>query len=104
MKAESDRLRDEFRVYHLNLRPFNLRGVVSVPIAYTISVFGLGYLLMLGLSGSVALQFGVLLTLIISSTALTLALTIVTIHYWVTWKIEMEKLRRPPAVRAAINQ
>lgn len=86
VKTENDRI--------IKSRAFALRGVIAIPVTYIISVFVLGSLLSSKLAPE--LQFGVLLTLIISSTGLTLALTVVTIHYWVTWKIEMEKLRHAP--------
>jgi len=64
------------------------RIVAVTPLAYTISAFVLGYFLISEKVGlTPPLQFGVLLTLIISSTATIISLTTIIVHYWTAWKI-----------------
>ena len=62
------------------------RIVALVPIAYTISAFVLGYFIVTIGSDS-SLKLGVLITLIISSTAVIISVTITTLHYWTQWKM-----------------
>lgn len=72
--------------------------IAVVPIAYAISAFVLGYYLLTGES-DFSLKLGVLLTLIISSTAVVISVTIPTIHYWTHWK--MRELELHPAKKQA---
>lgn len=63
------------------------RIVALVPIGYTILAFILAYFVLT--SGDIKdemLQFGVLLALIISSAAVIIAVTVVTIFYRTYWK------------------
>ncbi len=68
------------------------RIVALVPIAYTIAAFVLAYFVLT--SGSFTdekLQFGVLIALIISSAAVIIAVTIVTIFYRTYWKTVVDE-------------
>ena len=76
---------------HLSMSWF-FRIVALVPVAYTISAFVLGYAIVSAEGVDSNLRLGVLLTLIISSTAVIISVTIPTIHYWTHWKIRQQEL------------
>jgi len=76
---------------HLSMSWF-FRIVALVPIAYTISAFVLGYTVVSREGVDPNLQLGVLLTLILSSTAVIISVTISTLHYWTHWKIRQQEL------------
>ena len=68
------------------------RIVALVPIVYAILAFTLAYFVLT--SGAISdekLQFGVLLTLIISSAAVIIAVTIVTIFYRAYWNTVVDE-------------
>ena len=76
---------------HLSMSWF-FRIVALVPIAYTISAFVLGYTVVSREGVDPNLKLGVLLTLILSSTAVIISVTISTLHYWTHWKIRQQEL------------
>ena len=63
------------------------RIVALVPIGYTILAFTLAYFVLTsdGIKDA-KLQFGILLALIVSSAAVIIAVTVVTIFYRTYWK------------------
>ncbi len=67
------------------------RIVALVPIGYTILAFALAYFVLTsdGFNDE-KLQFGVLLALIVSSAAVIIAVTVVTIFYRTYWKSVQE--------------
>ncbi len=75
---------------HLSLNWF-FRIVALVPIGYTILAFTLAYFVLTsGVIKDEKLLFGVLLALIISSAAVIIAVTVVTIFYRTYWKTVQE--------------
>lgn len=67
------------------------RSVLILPVAYTILAFLLGYLISKGPLDTES-KFSLLLTLLISSSAVMITITTIAIHYWVTWKIKIRKI------------
>ena len=76
---------------HLSMSWF-FRIVALVPIAYTISAFILGSVVVSAEGVDPNLRLGVLLTLIITSTVVIISVTIPILHYWTYWKIRQQEL------------
>jgi len=71
------------------------RFLTFAPIAYVGSAFILGYFVVLAYQAAteptnIRMLFGILLTLIISSAAVIITVTVLVTHYWVTMKITQQ--------------
>jgi len=76
---------------HLSMSWF-FRIVALVPVVYTIFAFVLGSVVVSADGVDTNLRLGVLLTLIITSTAVIISVTIPILHYWTHWKIRQQEL------------
>ena len=76
---------------HLSMSWF-FRIVALVPIAYTISAFILGSVVVSAEGVDPNFRLSVVLTLIITSTVVIISVTIPILHYWTYWKIRQQEL------------